>query len=323
MTTVFMTGASGFIGRAVLREILKRLSPEDRVISLVRDPIEPEDRRVVALTGDLASLDAVDSYIRTADYIVHVAGEARLNGEYDYYGTNVAPTQKLVDSARKNNRLRRFIFISSIAAMDRSPADRCQRPLTVDSPCNPRTGYGMSKREAEEIILRSGLPYTVFRPGFVYGAGMRDNSHLRRFALLIRRGIPLHRIGFPGKISLIHVDDLASAVAGCLSGDTGRDRIYLAETEYMPLGHVLALLGEVVHGRHSAFQLRLPAMVFFQRLYSKLPMTIAGLFLDSMWMDDPSFKNDFIDALPCKTVADTAHDIFPEADSLNPAAGHE
>jgi nucleoside-diphosphate-sugar epimerase len=309
MTTVFITGATGFIGQAVMHEILKSLTPEDKLFMLVRKPVECEDKRIVTITGDLESLEKFEELIRTADFIIHIAGEARLCSGNDYCATNVSSTQQLVDSAKHGDSLQRFIYISSIAAMDRSPSDLCDGPITVASPCFPKTKYGKSKRMAEEVILQSNVPYTIFRPGFVYGSGMRNDSHLRQFARFIRKGVPLHRLGFPGKISLIHVVDLASALAKCLRGDLGMNRTYLAETEYMPLGEALYLLGKSFFGRES-LQVRIPPMKFiFQRLHSRLPSILTGLFLDYFWMDDPDFRSEFINACQQRSLRDKVDDI--------------
>lgn len=309
MSTVFVTGATGFVGRAVTRELLKCIDPEDRLIMLVRRPVEFIDKRVVTVSGDLESLERVESLVQKADFIIHVAGEARLDGGIEDCGINVASTKQLVDMAIAGGFLKRFIFISSVAAMDRSPSDPCHEPLTISSTCFPRTGYGKSKRIAEELILQSGLPYTIFRPGFVYGPGMRDNSHLRKFAHIIRRGVPLHRLGFPGKISLIHVDDLAAAIAKCLTSETGMNRTYLAETEFMSFGEALSLLGESLLARKT-LQFHVPAMkCFFQRFHSRLPSIMDGLFLDYFRMDDPVFRAEFIDPSRQGSLITNVHDI--------------
>jgi nucleoside-diphosphate-sugar epimerase len=276
---------------------------------LVRKPATVADRRVVTLQGNLEQLGNVEDFVLTADFIVHVAAESRLLGGSDYEGINVGATKQLVDMARRGAVLQRFIYVSSIAAMGRSGSDRCDGPLTIDSPCSPRGEYGISKRKAEEIILASDLPFTIFRPGFIYGPGIRDDSHLRKFALQIRKGLPLHRIGFPGKISLIHVDDLAAAVTRCLGAGVGTNRIYLAGTESMTLGDALAILGESLTGR-KRLQFHIPAFrSLLQRAHGLLPAVLAGMFLDYFWMDDLAFRDEFIASCHPRFLKDCVDDI--------------
>lgn len=309
MRTVFLTGATGFVGQAVVRAVVQSLGPEDRLYLFVRKPLQTADRRLVVVPGDLMELDRAADILRNADSVIHVAAEARLLGGHDYFATNVQPVRKLLCLLKESNRLERLVFVSSIAAMDRLLSDHCEEPLLPLTHCCPRTAYGRSKLMAEEAIVQSGLPYTIFRPGFVYGPGMRDDSHLRKFACLISRGIPLHRLGFPGRISLIHVDDLAAAMVKCLTSDSGRNCIYLAETEVMPLGEVLAILGKSLHGRRSA-QISLPAMkYFFQRFHSRLPVTVAGMFIDYFWMTDPAFLELLPDNVQKRSFCETSRDI--------------
>ena len=309
MTTVFVTGTTGFVGRAVLPQILKCLKPEDRLYLLVRKPVESSDKRVVAVVGELTSLENVAGIVRQADFIIHIGAEARLSGGHDHSGVNVVATRQLVAFAKESPCIQRFIYISSIAAMDRSPSDRCAGPITIASPCCPRTEYGRSKLLAEEEVLQSQVPYTIFRPGFVYGSGMREDSHLRKFACLIRKGIPLHRFGFPGKISLIHVDDLAAAIAGCLTGNRGMNCTYLAETESMPLGDALSLLGKSLYGR-QLLQVPVPSMKgVFGKLHPLLPVIVAGMLLDYLWMDDPEFRDEFIAGGQQRLLRDNVCDI--------------
>ncbi len=309
MRTVFLTGATGFVGRAVVRLLLQSLRPDDRLYLLVRRPIQSGDPRVVEVPGDLKALELVADIVRKADYLIHVAAEARLSGGHDYLGVNLVPVRKLLEIAKTVNRLERFVFVSSIAAMDRASTDRCKCPVTAASACFPRTEYGKSKLLAENAIVQSGLPYTIFRPGFVYGPGMRDDSHVRKMACYISRGIPLHRLCFPGRISLIHVEDLASAIAQCIIGDSGSNTIYLAETEAMLLGEVLAIVGESLLGRRSA-QIPLHGLkLFIQRCHSCFPVTVAGMFIDYVWMADPAFRELLARRVKYRSLRESASDI--------------
>lgn len=298
MKIVFLTGASGFVGQAVVSSLLARLSSADRMYVLVRRTFSISDDRIIELRGDLAKLDQFAEDIRKAHYIIHVAGEARLCGAHDFISSNVDPTRKLLELASRGGACQRFIYVSSIAAMDRAPHDRCERPLTVTSACLPRTKYGRSKLMAEECVIKSGVPFTIFRPGFIFGPGMRDDSHLRRFSGYIRRGVPLDRLDFPGRISLVHVSDLADAITRCLIADAGINQTYLAVTHTLTMGQVMALLGESFSG-HKVCQIKLSGFApVVKQLHHLLPTVVAGMFVDYFYAEGGDFLNYFVGQAP-------------------------
>lgn len=312
MKRVFLTGASGFVGQFVLRSLLARLSSEDRIHVLTRRPLAISDKRILELRGDLADLEQFDENIREADFIIHLAAEARLCGTHDYASSNVDPTRKLLERASLGGVCRKFIFVSSIAAMDRAPDDRCDRAVTVTSACRPRTEYGRSKLMAEKCVIHSGLPYTIFRPGFIFGPGMRKESHFRRFAGYIHHGVPLDRLDFPGKISLVHVSDLADAITRCLFADAGVNRTYLAVSHTLTMGQVMALLGESLTG-HKVSQIKLRGIApIIKRFHHLLPTVVACMFVDYFHATDANFLDDFFDQAPrllSQTVDQVVADI--------------
>ena len=108
----------------------------------------------------------------------------------------------------------------------------------------PRSRYGESKLKSETLIRDSGLPFTIIRPTWVYGEDMRTNSHINRFVSMVFERHPVARLAFPGKVSLIHVNDLATALVNCINYEAVIGRTYFAETEALPIGKIFALIAE-------------------------------------------------------------------------------
>lgn len=197
--TALVTGATGFIGRRLLR-------PRDRALLRLADSLPN------AFVGDLldtASLVAACADINT---VFHCAGYAHAFASSDpdaHWRINFEGTQNLVNAAGETG-VRRFIFLSSVKAMA-EPGNEC---VDEDWPGEPVTPYGKAKRAAEEAVLEAGTKYGMhvvnLRLAMVYGHGGRGN--LERMARGIRAGWfpPLPETG--NKRSLVHVDDVVEVM---------------------------------------------------------------------------------------------------------------
>lgn len=207
----FVTGAAGFVGRHVCKQLIK--SGFD-VRALVRraDP-ELVQLGVQVWLGDLWDEDVLREAIADVEVIIHCAGDARFGNGPHYYRTNVELTEHLIQVTKRHaDRVSRFIFVSTIGAIDRAKEDACVKPLIEDSPAFPSSDYGQSKLQAEDVVRHSGLQFVIIRPTMVVGADMRFDSHFAVFARQSLSGSLIARIAWPGKFSVIHVDDLAIAI---------------------------------------------------------------------------------------------------------------
>jgi len=180
--TIAVTGATGFVGQAVVDEACRRSL---RLQALARRD-QPACDGVEWVRGDLADHAALARLVAGADAVLHVAGVVNTPDPMGFHLGNVTGTEALVD-ASKAAGVRRFVFVSSLAARE------------------PRLSkYGQSKRHAEEVVESSGLDWTIVRPPAIYGPRDREMFELFRAA---RWGV----VPMPpaGRTSIIHVDDLA------------------------------------------------------------------------------------------------------------------
>ena len=205
----FVTGASGFVGKHLVPELVAQ---GFEVRCLVRRLLPPEFSELTGVTeviGDLHDLDVLRVGVAGANYVFHVAGVTSASSEADYYLHNVMGTRNLVDAVSAvKPPLQRFVFVSSQAAAGPS-AGRPRRETDVS---NPITAYGRSKLEAEEFLSSKSahLPYIVLRPSAVYGPG--DKEFLPIFKLLKHKY--LIQLGSVDRIiSLCHVNDLVRLMA--------------------------------------------------------------------------------------------------------------
>ncbi len=179
---VALTGATGFVGQAVVDEAQRRGEP---VRALTRRKSAPREG-VEWLAGTLDDEEALDRLCAGAAAVVHVAGLTTSQDPAAFAAANVEGTRRLI-AAAKARRIRRFVFVSSLSA--REPG---------------LSAYGASKAEAETLVEDSGLDWVIVRPPGVYGP--RDVDYFEMF-----RSARLGFVPLPprGASSLIHVDDLA------------------------------------------------------------------------------------------------------------------
>lgn len=198
--TVAVTGATGFIGS----HLVHRLGVEGwRVRILTRRlPVHPHfgGTRVDAVIGALDDGDSLRDLVQGVDAIVHAAGLVKARSRAAFFEANATGVARIAEAAARQASPPRFVLLSSLAA--REPA---------------LSAYAASKR-AGELTLETApdLRATIFRPSAVYGPG--DRETLAFFRCVARGFAPL-----PGsdrtRLSLLHVQDLADAIAIELSSE--------------------------------------------------------------------------------------------------------
>ena len=307
---LFITGASGFIGKVLLDRLCALVGQQDRIFILSRSAYHNPDKRVQLLKGSLETIEHFRQNLLESDYVFHIAANATFGRGIDYELTNFIGTQSIVDILKASKCLKKFIFTSTIGAVDRHASDRCVAPLNLESTPSPTSDYGRSKLKAEYCISDSGIPYVILRPTWVYGKNMRRKSHIAVFVSMAYRKSPLMHFCFPGKVSLIHVDDLAKALVNTMANGTALNKTYFAETESLSIGEIWRIVFTKVHNR-SLLQLKIPSLrFFFGRLHSKLPLTVSNLFIDYLSAKDPAFRRDLLGDADTKQFQNDVEDVI-------------
>ena len=194
MPLVAVTGATGFVGGALCRQLRKS---GYGVVALARNgqraaPLAALGCRVVP--GDLADRQALDRLVDAVDCVVHCAAAVRGRSLRDFRLPNVEGTATLLDALQAAGTPR-LLHLSSLAAREPS-----------------LSWYSASKREAEALLQErapASLAWCALRPPAVYGPGDRELLGLWR---LTRRGFLPTVAGADARLSLIHIDDLVAAL---------------------------------------------------------------------------------------------------------------
>ena len=286
MTTVFITGATGFIGGHVARYLLEHGlgGKKVRLLLLTRDPERiPMDLRgehVVPVIGELDDLPRLRQALRGVEFVFHFAAEVKFSGGADVWRHNYEGTVSLLE-ALDGLALKRFVYASTMGAIDRHPSDPCLRPLDESDEPYPLSEYGKSKLKAETAVRESGFDYTIVRVTWGYGPGMTPDTHVRN----LMQGVYDRKIfsifDFPGRVSIIAVGDLARVFVFVAEKAEAQNQIYFAsDGRPVSLGDLFKLMGKMV-GRPAAF-IAVPRLLsaIARRIRRYLPLTVQNLNSD-------------------------------------------
>lgn len=201
-----LTGASGFIGGR-LRDALLDRGVDVVAVRRRGSPPAKKGRSVEAEYEDAAGLERLVREEKP-DFVFHVAGATKGVTREDFHRANVMPTKNLLEALRRGHPgVQRFVHVSTLAAFGPSEPGR---PHMEGSPRRPIEHYGETKLEAEITVeAAKDLPWTILRPGGVYGPGDVDYFNLFRE---VERGRNVF-FGNKGRwFSAIYVDDLLAAL---------------------------------------------------------------------------------------------------------------
>ena len=264
MSRVLVTGATGFIGRAVVEALAAHGFVVRATVRRTPQPPFPNGVEVMQ-HGDLAQAVDWHPLLEGVDQVVHLAGIAHAGrgiAPERYDQVNRVATAQMATAAAAAG-VRHFVFISSIRAQSGPVADHA---LTERDPAAPTDAYGRSKLAAEEAVRSAGVPFTILRPVVLYGPGVKGN-----ISLLLRAAaspLPLPVKDFGNRRSLLGIDNFISALTFVLSAPGAIGETYIVADPGMPLrlADVIATLREA-RGRR-------PLMLSIPRQYIEIPLRL-------------------------------------------------
>lgn len=261
--SVFITGASGFLGSALVRYLEEK---NIRTLKLCRHTGGAD----IVSVKDIS--DVAPEHLVNCSVVVHCAARAHvmsdssINPLSEFRKVNVDGTLNLAKAAIEAG-VKRFIFISSIKAAGELTYEG--HSLSPSDTPMPDDAYGISKLEAEialkKISKSSGMDVVIIRPPLVYGPGMKGN--LSSLLKLIQSGFPLPLGGIRNKRSLISIDNLVNAIyLSILEPAVGGEILHVSDDDDLSTTQLVELLAN-----SCGTQVRLfPVPKIFFRLFLKL-----------------------------------------------------
>ncbi|MCO6690904.1 UDP-glucose 4-epimerase family protein [Pseudomonas asiatica] len=232
---VILTGASGFVGGAVL-EALGRMANMQTVVPL-RSPLRSMPTGVLSYPiADLTDDQTAPLKAHAPDVVIHCASRVHIMADTaddpltEFRRVNVDGTLALARAASASGA-RRFVFVSSIKVNGEQTRPGCAyRADDIPQPVDP---YGVSKHEAEQGLLalgaQTGMEIVIIRPVLVYGPGVKAN--FRNMMRWLDRGVPLPFGAIHNRRSLVALENLVDLVLTCIDHPAAANQIFLVSDD--------------------------------------------------------------------------------------------
>lgn len=297
-----ITGATGFIGRHLLTELLK-IRDKKNLFCLVREKSPGlkllENTGVNIIKSDLDDKTTLYSIFKNLDLqiVYHLAASARINRPAnEYLVNNITGTENLMDCLQPNaKKIVKIVYISSLHARS-----------------DHKSSYSESKRKAEEAIIKfckkTGVAYCILRPPIVYGPMNKTDAGLMKFVASIKKNGLISRLNFPGACSLIYMLDL---VKFCLLAEktimANNKIFYIYSDQRVGLEEIMKKISSILDIPRNRIKLPnfcyrladniLPFLSICSSFGANLSDTL-GLLLNNSWVCDISEAEELLGFKP-------------------------
>lgn len=212
---ILITGATGYIGLAVLRRIAESHEPVAMVRKSSRTELLPPSTETIE--GDITDKESLRSALEGIDAVAHLAGvnpgsknSSQVVSEVDkdtFTTVNVEGTQNIVEAAAQAD-VNSFVYTSTTNAHP-------------DVSYDYESMYVDTKRQAGDVVANSSLDYTIVHPTYVMGPCDYRLKRYDEFRLAAANMMLIPPLYTPGKINIVHVDTLADSIIHYLEEPTG------------------------------------------------------------------------------------------------------
>jgi nucleoside-diphosphate-sugar epimerase len=263
LARILVTGAAGFIGRALCGGLVGR---GHAVLGRSRHPAEPIRGVDLRPIGDIGPTTDWSGHLDGIDIVVHLANRAH-HSRWEAAHHNEAQAARVLAHSAAKAGVHRLIYMSSVRAMGEATLPGAS--LRATDPPRPNNPYGRGKlvieRALQAAARESGIEIVILRPPLVYGPGVKAN--FRALMRLVASGLPLPLAGIDNRRSLIFIDNLVDLVGrACLHPGAGGRVLLARDAADLPAPELIRLLAAGLDRPARLFGVPPPALAMLRRL---------------------------------------------------------
>lgn len=275
INNIFLTGASGFIGKNLHKNLKKKK------IKIV--PIGYKNLTNELISCNLFNSKKVNKLLNGIDCVVHCAGYTNTSKfltsseKNKIWKLNFEATKTLINLAIKNN-VKKFIYISSSKVI----MEDSNKMILEDFKPSPKTEYAKSKLKSENFLLniskKNEIDVICLRPTLVYGNGCKGN--LKILIKLSKMSLLPELIAINNRISLIHVKDLCNAIIKVIFNNKKKSKVFtLSGPKDLSLVEIINLIRFHSNKKKTLFRLNLQILY---KIYNFIEKINFNNYLDKM-----------------------------------------
>lgn len=288
---ILLTGASGFVGRALCPLLLRS---GHQLITVVRNAVSSEDVAVGNINETTNWEFALEGGV---DVVIHLAAKVSLLSSVfeaspdrtleEYCQINARSTENFARQCAERG-VKRFIFISTVKVLGEGADD----PYQAEDPAIPSDPYAISKWEAEQSLkrvgLESGMEIVILRPPLVYGPEVKGNFLQMLHAVNHQRPLPFGMV--QNRRSLIYVENLADAIRVCLTHPAAANKTWMvSDGEDVSTPDLIRYLAIALHRSTILLPVPVSWMIWVGKLCGK--GTLVSRLVGSLTVDSSPIRN--------------------------------
>lgn len=253
-----ITGSTGFVGRQLVSRLRAKYGP-DAVTAMANVHLERTEQNslqvfkkegVRVVQCNLLDLPKLNIPVPSFDVVYHLAAYVETEKASPEIAVNTEGTKNLLNWLGRSLSGKRLVYTGTLASMDRQ--GRPVGPMGESTLCFPKTPYGRTKLEAEQIIQaqRSDLnfDYTILRLCTILGHGFRSGGMFDVFPQLLLKKSLATRLNWPGRTSLLCLSDLIEILIAVPQFAQTRNELYLISNgEDLTFDHFLDLIAHTLN----------------------------------------------------------------------------